>query len=103
MYKYILFISETVDYLLSTKSSSTEGANVTNNDKRTCLHIAALTNNLDLCKILVNNGAKLNAIMSAKVRVMLFAATKINKNSIFSQELHFAIYIYNKCNILYYR
>ena len=41
--------------------------NASNNDNRTALHIAAITNNVKLCKFLVAKGAKNNNTMRHKV------------------------------------
>ncbi|XP_074662462.1 uncharacterized protein LOC141915005 isoform X2 [Tubulanus polymorphus] len=37
-----------------------------NTDGRTCLHVAAMTNHLELIKLLLDNGANINAIMKSK-------------------------------------
>lgn len=44
-----------------------EAIDTANGDGRTCLHIAALTNNLWLCKTLLANNAHVNAVMTNKV------------------------------------
>ena len=44
-----------------------EQVNIANPDGRTCLHIGALTDNLDLCKIMVEKGADKKAEMKGKV------------------------------------
>ena len=44
-----------------------EAVNLGNTEGRTCLHIAAMTNNKDLCKVLIDHGADVNAIMKNKV------------------------------------
>ncbi len=62
-----LLISETVSFLLD-NADDPNYVNITNHDGRTCLHIAALTDNLELCKILVNRGADYRALMKGKVR-----------------------------------
>uniref|UniRef100_T1JDS5 Uncharacterized protein n=1 Tax=Strigamia maritima TaxID=126957 RepID=T1JDS5_STRMM len=42
-----------------------------NNDGRTCLHIAAINNNVELCKILIDSGADVNPVMrSTKGQMM---------------------------------
>ncbi|XP_064622063.1 serine/threonine-protein phosphatase 6 regulatory ankyrin repeat subunit A-like isoform X2 [Lineus longissimus] len=37
-----------------------------NQDGRTCLHLACMTNNLELCKLLLDNNANINAVMKSK-------------------------------------
>nr|CAH0106892.1 unnamed protein product [Daphnia galeata] len=39
------------------------GAHVVNNDGRSPLHIAAINNNVEMCKILIDHGAEINCIM----------------------------------------
>ena len=51
--------TETVAFLLENTEDKSL-IDVTNKDGRTCLHIAALTNNLDLCKLLVESKANAN-------------------------------------------
>lgn len=59
------FIEDAVKYLLGTRSESTDIANY---DGRTCLHIAALTNNLPLVSYLVDNNASKKSVMTCGVR-----------------------------------
>ncbi len=65
----LLIISETVSFLLD-NADDPNYVNITNHDGRTCLHIAALTDNLELCKILVHRGADYKALMKGKVRII---------------------------------
>ena len=58
-------VSVTVDYLLD--QTDDDMVNITNTDGRTCLHIAALTNNLPLCELLVMRGANPKSLMEGKV------------------------------------
>ena len=51
---------ELVSWLLSLRPSS---INVANNDGRTILHIAALNNDIEMCKMLIDHGAFVNPIM----------------------------------------
>ena len=51
---------ELVSWLLSLRPSS---INVPNNDGRTILHIAALNNDIEMCKMLIDHGAFVNPIM----------------------------------------
>ncbi|KAH9502797.1 hypothetical protein Btru_069850 [Bulinus truncatus] len=53
-------------YLLEHSDDHHDVIDSPNGDGRTCLHIAALTNNLWLCKTLLDNHANVNAIMSNK-------------------------------------
>ena len=53
-------------YLLDT-SKDINAVDIGNTDDRTCLHIAALTNNLPLCKDLLDHNANVNSIMTHKV------------------------------------
>lgn len=53
-------------YLLKWKNEP-EAVNTPNNAGRTCLHIAAIINNLPLCKLLLDNGAEKNSLMMHKV------------------------------------
>ncbi|CAH1793068.1 unnamed protein product [Owenia fusiformis] len=43
-----------------------DNLNSSNSDGRTCLHLAAMTNNLELCKLFLDNGANVNALMFYK-------------------------------------
>ena len=63
---FIIHISETVEFILS-KAKDSNGADVTNKDGRTCLHIAALTNNVELCKLLLKKKANPQPVMTSKV------------------------------------
>ncbi|KAK3093037.1 hypothetical protein FSP39_010347 [Pinctada imbricata] len=56
---------DVVKYLLKWKNQP-EAVNTSNSSGRTCLHIAAIVNNLPLCKLLLDNGADRNAIMTHK-------------------------------------
>ena len=58
--------AETVALLLN-KTDDKKLINATNNDNRSTLHIAAITNNVRLCKLLVAKGAKNNTTMKHKV------------------------------------
>lgn len=40
--------------------------NVGNNFGRTCLHLASQTNNIQLCKLLIDCGASVNALMKQR-------------------------------------
>ena len=60
-------VTDTVAYLAK-NSKDPDAKNLGNYDNRTALHIAALTNNLQLCKILKDAGADINARMKFKVR-----------------------------------
>ncbi|CAG7689958.1 unnamed protein product [Allacma fusca] len=51
---------ELVVWLLSQRP---EAVNSTNNDGRTCLHLAALSNNVQMVKILLDHSADVNAVM----------------------------------------
>lgn len=59
-------ITDVVKYLLKWKNEP-EAVNTPNNAGRTCLHIAAIINNLPLCKLLLDNGAEKNSLMMHKV------------------------------------
>ena len=48
-----IYFLDTVDYLFNKSLRLKTDINTGNNDNRTCLHIAALTNNMPLCKLLV--------------------------------------------------
>ena len=62
-------VVDVVNYLLK---SSAKRVNVANNEGRTCLHIAALTNNLPLCQLLVEQyNADLNSVMTSQVIVKI--------------------------------
>ena len=63
------YILDVVKYLLKSKNDSTS-VNIANKNGRTCLHIAAIVNNLPLCKLLIDNGADKNAKMSHKVSIL---------------------------------
>ncbi|XP_078316219.1 uncharacterized protein LOC111129666 isoform X11 [Crassostrea virginica] len=56
---------DVVKYLLKWKNEP-EAVNTPNNAGRTCLHIAAIINNLPLCKLLLDNGAEKNSLMMHK-------------------------------------
>jgi ankyrin repeat protein len=62
----IYLSSDVVKYLLKWKNAP-EAVNTPNNAGRTCLHIAAIVNNLPLCKLLLDNGADRNSVMMHKV------------------------------------
>ena len=55
-----------IEYLLQTREDK-EAIDTANRDGRTCLHIAALTNNLWLAKFLLDQNADVNAVMRNKV------------------------------------
>ncbi len=64
-----LLYTDAVHFLLKKGA----GVNVRNNDGLTALHIAAETDNLPLCKELVNKGADVTAVCtSSKVRLLQF-------------------------------
>ncbi|XP_069117385.1 inversin-like isoform X4 [Argopecten irradians] len=56
---------DVVKYLLKWKNDP-NAVNLPNKGGRTCLHIAAIVNNLPLCKLLIDNGADKNATMVHK-------------------------------------
>jgi ankyrin repeat protein len=56
-----------IEFLLSTAKDK-KAIDTPNRDGRTCLHIAALTNNLWLAKFLLDHDADVNAVMRNKVR-----------------------------------
>jgi len=56
----VLLLADAVKYLLGTKPDSIDSSN---DDGRTCLHIAALTNNLPLVMHLVDNNASKKSVM----------------------------------------
>ncbi|CAG2235599.1 unnamed protein product [Mytilus edulis] len=56
---------DVVKYLLKWKNSP-EAVNIANDAGRTCLHIAAIVNNLQLCKLLLDSDADKNALMKNK-------------------------------------
>ncbi|XP_060077666.1 uncharacterized protein LOC132557186 [Ylistrum balloti] len=56
---------DVVKYLLKWKNDP-NAVNLPNKGGRTCLHIAAIVNNLPLCKLLIDNGADKNATMIHK-------------------------------------
>ena len=51
---------ELVSWLLGLRPSA---INLANNDGRTILHIAALNNDIEMCKMLIDHGAFVNPIM----------------------------------------
>ncbi|PVD26794.1 hypothetical protein C0Q70_14472 [Pomacea canaliculata] len=57
---------EIVQYLLEASPAGTDTVDAANKEGRTCLHIAALTNNLRLAKVLLDRGADVNAVMKTK-------------------------------------
>ncbi len=59
--------ADSVEFLLDHPGDDTNKTNITNSDGRTCLHIAALTNNIQLCELLIKRGADANALMQGKV------------------------------------
>ena len=59
-------ISDAVVMLLN-KTDDKKLINSSNNDNRSTLHIAAITNNVRLCKLLIAKGAKNNTPMKHKV------------------------------------
>ncbi|KAK3597127.1 hypothetical protein CHS0354_038046 [Potamilus streckersoni] len=56
---------DVVKYLLKQRNTK-DAVNVKNHAGRTCLHIAAITNNLPLCKTLLNQDVEKNPIMRHK-------------------------------------
>ncbi|XP_052767081.1 ankycorbin-like isoform X3 [Mya arenaria] len=58
---------EVVKFLLRQKNDK-DAVNVTNNLGKTLLHIAAATNNLPLCKLLINQDCDKNALMKHAVK-----------------------------------
>ncbi|XP_052107145.1 ankyrin repeat domain-containing protein 11-like isoform X4 [Mytilus californianus] len=56
---------DVVKYLLKWKNSP-DAVNIANDAGRTCLHIAAIVNNLQLCKLLLDSEADKNALMKNK-------------------------------------
>ncbi|KAL5009293.1 hypothetical protein ScPMuIL_014874 [Solemya velum] len=56
---------DVVKHLLKQKNT-VDAVNSKNNAGRTCLHIAAIINNLQLCKLLMDNGADKNTTMTHK-------------------------------------
>lgn len=67
----MIFFSDVVKYLLQQKND--KGAvNVTNKVGKTLLHIAAATNNLPLCKLLINADCDKNALMKHAVSLIFF-------------------------------
>lgn len=67
--------SEVVKHLLLQKNED-EAVNVTNNIGKTLLHIAAATNNLPLCKLLLNQNCKKNAVMKHAVSSLFDSVLK---------------------------
>lgn len=59
---------ELVKWLLEMRPSQ---INATNNDGRTLLHIAANTDNTDLCKILLDFGAQVNAVLRTSKNILM--------------------------------
>ena len=59
-------VADVVKYLLKAKNTP-EAVNTANDAGRTCLHISAIVNNLQLCKLLLDNNADKNSIMKNKV------------------------------------
>ncbi|GFS15313.1 ankyrin repeat domain-containing protein, partial [Elysia marginata] len=55
-----------VQYLLDHPPDKTSVVDAGNKDGRTCLHVASLTNNVWLCKVLIERRANVNAIMKNK-------------------------------------
>ena len=53
--------------MLLNKTDDKKLINSSNNDNRSTLHIAAITNNVRLCKLLIAKGAKNNTPMKHKV------------------------------------
>ncbi|RWS24596.1 hypothetical protein B4U80_11615 [Leptotrombidium deliense] len=47
-----------------------EAVNITNTFGRTPLHLAAIQNNVEMCKILIDSGADVNAVMKTKGHLM---------------------------------
>lgn len=52
---------------LDPKANTKDAINRSNDKGKTCLHMAALSNNLPMCKYLVQNGADVNAPMKHEV------------------------------------
>ncbi|RUS86553.1 hypothetical protein EGW08_005692, partial [Elysia chlorotica] len=55
-----------VQYLLDNPGGHENVVDAGNKEGRTCLHVASLTNNVWLCKLLIERGANVNAIMKNK-------------------------------------
>lgn len=70
-----------VKYLLKWKNTP-DAVNTPNNAGRTCLHIAAIINNLPLCKLLLDNGAEKNSVMMHKVQYDQCLKSVWNKKNI---------------------
>ncbi|XP_059145882.1 ankycorbin-like [Physella acuta] len=57
---------EVVQFLLSLAKDKVKAVNGGNNEGRTCMHIAALTNNIWLARVLLEHGANVNSVMVNK-------------------------------------
>ncbi|XP_048259222.1 inversin-B-like [Haliotis rufescens] len=57
--------AEIVRFFLA-QSGNDDVVDLANDDGRTCLHIAALTNNLNICKLLLDADANVNTVMMSK-------------------------------------
>ena len=73
-------ISDAVVMLLN-KTDDKKLINSSNNDNRSTLHIAAITNNVRLCKLLIAKGAKNNTPMKHKVFEGLYMYSVITLGS----------------------
>ncbi|XP_050438356.1 uncharacterized protein LOC126844301 isoform X2 [Adelges cooleyi] len=69
---------ELVVWLLSLRP---EVADYYDDDGKRCLHIAALNNNTEMCKIILDNGASVNAVMKIKGERMTPLDVTIRKNN----------------------
>ena len=67
--------------MLLNKTDDKKLINSSNNDNRSTLHIAAITNNVRLCKLLIAKGAKNNTPMKHKVFEGLYMYSVITLGS----------------------
>ena len=74
-------VAEVVEYLLKVRGDEEGAINTANKDGRTCLHIAALTNNLWLAKFLLDRHADVNAVMRNKVMTSLMKLPPVAQGS----------------------
>ena len=66
LHKESYLIADVVKYLLRTRNDK-DAVNVQNHHGKTLLHIAAATNNLPLCKLIINHECDKNAVMKHAV------------------------------------
>ena len=72
IYQLIIHLcSDVVKYLLRWKNSP-DAVNVANDAGRTCLHISAIVNNLQLCKLILDENAEKNPLMKNKVSLTFY-------------------------------